>query len=49
MNWGTFNGQNALGFSGVGRVTENIFLNTGIGTGMSRGTVGGRAGVTVAW
>ncbi len=49
MNWGTFNGQNAMGFSGVGRVNENVFLNAGIGTGLNQGTVGGRAGVTFAW
>ena len=48
-NWGTFQGQNALGFSGVGRLNDNWFLNGGVGAGMNQGTVGGRAGVTFAW
>ena len=49
MNWGNFQGQNALGFGGVGRVNDNWFLNAGIGVGMNQGTTGGRAGVTYAW
>ncbi len=49
LNYGTFDGQNAMSFSGVGRLSENIFLNAGVGTGLNQGTVGGRAGVTFAW
>ncbi|MCX7407175.1 MAG: YadA-like family protein [Planctomycetales bacterium] len=48
-NIGTFQGQSALGFGAVGRLNDNWFLNAGVGTGISHGTVGGRAGVTYAW
>ena len=48
-NFGTFQGQNAMGFSGVGRLSDNVFLNGGLGAGLSQGTVGGRAGITFAW
>ena len=47
---GTYNGQNALGVTGVGRLSGNLFLNGGVGVGMNRGNnVGGRAGLTLAW
>ena len=49
LNYGTFDGQNAMSFSGVGRISDNVFLNGGVGTGLNQGTVGGRAGVTFAW
>ena len=48
-NFGTFQGQNAVGFSGVARLTDHTFLNGGVGTGLNQGTYGGRAGVTFAW
>ena len=48
-NFGTFQGQNAMGFSGVGRLNDNVFLNGGVGAGLGQGTVGGRAGITFAW
>jgi len=49
MNWGNFQGQNALGFSGIGRLNDDWFLNAGFGVGTNQGTTGGRAGVTYAW
>jgi hypothetical protein len=49
VNWGNFQGQNAMGFSGIGRLSDNWFLNGGVGVGTNQGTVGGRAGVTFAW
>jgi hypothetical protein len=46
---GTFAGETAFGASGVWRVSDNVFLNGGVGAAVLQGTVGGRAGVTVAW
>jgi hypothetical protein len=48
-NCGTFAGQTAFGASGVWRVSDNVFINGGMGAAILQGTVGGRAGVTVAW
>jgi hypothetical protein len=48
-NWGTFNGQGALGFSGVARVSDNWYANGGVGVGTGFGSTGGRAGMTWAW
>ena len=48
-NWGTFEGQNAFAFGAVARVSENMFVNGGLGIGVERGTVGGRLGLTIAW
>lgn len=48
-NWGTFEGDNALGFSGTARISKNLYFNAGIGSGLSRGTTGGRAGFTALW
>ena len=43
-----FEGSNAFGFSAISRVSKNVYLTGGFGTGLGKGTVGGRAGVTVA-
>ena len=48
-NWGTFRGQNAMGFAAQMRVSQYVVLNGGIGAGFAQGGIGGRAGVTVAW
>jgi hypothetical protein len=48
-NWGTFQGRNAIGIAGMVRLTENSYLNTGVGAGLGLGTVGGRGGVTFTW
>lgn len=49
LNWGTFQGENAFAGSAQARISENVVLSGGIGVGASNHTVGGRAGVTVAW
>lgn len=49
LNWGTFQGENAFAGSAQARISENVILSGGIGVGASNHTVGGRAGVTVAW
>ena len=49
VNWGNFGNTNAMAVSGVQRLTDNIFLNGGVGVGTSTGLVGGRAGVSFAW
>ncbi|MBZ9678654.1 YadA-like family protein [Mesorhizobium sp. ES1-1] len=49
LNWGTFEGENAFAGSAQARINENVILSGGIGMGASNHTVGGRAGVTVAW
>ncbi len=48
-NWGTFQGENGFAASGIVRVSDNVFLNGGLGIGANRGTAGGRAGLTFAW
>ncbi len=48
-NWGNFQGDNAIGFSGTARITNNIYFNAGFGAGLRRGTTGGRAGFTALW
>jgi autotransporter adhesin len=49
MNYGNFSGHNALGFGAIGHVRENLYLNGGIGIGLSSGAVAGRVGATLAW
>ncbi|TPM34135.1 YadA-like family protein [Mesorhizobium sp. B2-3-4] len=49
LNWGTFQGENAFAGSAQARISENVILSGGIGVGAGNHTVGGRAGVTVAW
>ncbi len=48
-NWGTQHGTNAFGVTAYIRITNNVVLNGGIGVGLTKGDVGGRAGVTFAW
>ena len=49
VEWGNFEGSNALGVAGVQRLSNSLFLNGGLGVGCNRGTLGGRAGMTYAW
>lgn len=49
LNWGTFEGENAFAGTAHARINENVILSGGIGYGAAQHTVGGRAGVTVAW
>ncbi|MDR3463637.1 MAG: hypothetical protein P4L76_15105 [Beijerinckiaceae bacterium] len=48
-NYGTFRGENGFGAVGQLRISDNVIASGGIGAGLARGGVGGRAGVTVAW
>ncbi|RUY82833.1 hypothetical protein EN974_37470 [Mesorhizobium sp. M7A.F.Ca.CA.001.12.2.1] len=47
INWGTFEGQNAFAGTAHARLTDNLFINGGVGA--SDHTVGGRAGLMLAW
>ncbi|WP_164766107.1 MULTISPECIES: YadA-like family protein [unclassified Mesorhizobium] len=49
INWGTFEGQNAFAGTAHARLTDNLFINGGVGVGASDHTVGGRAGLMLAW
>lgn len=49
MNWGTFQGQNALAGGVAVRASQNVSFNAGISGDLSGGNVGGRAGVRFAW
>jgi hypothetical protein len=45
-NWGTFEGENALAFGAIARISNNIYVTGGVGMGLNNNTVGGRAGIT---
>lgn len=49
INWGGFEGENAFAGTAQARLSENFIIHGGLGVGTSQGTVGGRAGVTMAW
>ena len=49
MNFGTFNGESAVGFGGAIEATDGLTFNGAIGIGLNRGTTGGRAGVNYSW
>ena len=49
VNAGVFERETAVGISGAARLDDNISANLGVGVGCNQGTVGGRAGFTVAW
>jgi hypothetical protein len=48
-NIGTFEGEGAMAFGGVARLSDSFFASGGLGLGTNEGTTGGRAGVTYAW
>ena len=48
-NWGGYHGTNAFAATALLRINDNIVLNGGVGVGLTKGDVGGRVGVTVAW
>lgn len=48
-NVGMFEEEAALGFGAIGQVSENVYLNGGVGFGTSHGTVAGRVGASFAW
>jgi hypothetical protein len=49
VNWGGYHGTNAFAANALLRVNDNIVINGGIGVGVTKCDVGGRAGVTYAW
>lgn len=56
VSWGTYGGENAIGTSIMGVVSNNTFGNGetlsiagGVGVGLSDGNVGGRVGVQLTW
>jgi hypothetical protein len=50
LDWGNFDGENAMAFGGSARLIDNVFLNGGGAVGTAgRNTGGGRAGITYAW
>ncbi len=49
MNYGTFEGANAMSFNGAMRVSDHVQFDAGIGYAPDQGIVGGRAGVRMGW
>jgi hypothetical protein len=56
LNFGSFNGENALGMSVLGILDRNLLgygetiaVGGGLGIGLSDGSVGGRVGVQLSW
>ncbi len=49
LNYGHFDGSNAVAFGAAGRLDEGVYLSGGLGVGTDSGEVGGRAGLTFAW
>jgi hypothetical protein len=49
VNWGTFEGLNAVAASGTARLYDSLYFNGSVGVGCNEGTVGGRAGLAYSW
>ena len=49
VNWGTFEGENAVAASGEVRLYDSLYCNGSVGVGCNEGTVGGRAGFAYSW
>jgi hypothetical protein len=56
VNWGNFEGRNAIGISTMGLLSVNAFgggeklsVGAGIGVGLGDASVGGRAGLQLSW
>lgn len=49
INVGAFGGEAAVGVSGAFQAGDGLTLNGAVGVGLSRGNVGGRAGVNFSW
>lgn len=47
--WGTYRGEHAFAASGVAQVRRHLYVQGGVGIGSRSGTVGARAGATLAW
>ena len=48
-SFGAFDSHTALALAGGVRATETIQLDAGLAVGLDRGSIGGRAGATIAW
>ena len=48
-SWGTFQGEHAVSLVGTVRLTDNVLISGGFGYGLTRDTMGGRAGVMLVW
>lgn len=48
-SFGAFEGQTALAFAGGVRATDALQLDAGVAVGLDEGSIGGRAGATLAW
>ena len=49
MDWGTFQGTNALALTAAVRLGTNVQANGGLAYGANGGGASGRAGVRVGW
>lgn len=49
VNFGNFQGANALAAGAVYKMNDALYLSGGVGVGLDNGTVGSRAGVMFAW
>ncbi|WP_082434215.1 porin [Devosia sp. A16] len=49
VNFGTFNGENAIGIGGAFEAADGLTITGAVGLGLGRGTAGGRAGVNYSW
>lgn len=49
VNFGTFNGESAIGVGGAIVATDGLTITGAVGVGLGRGTAGGRAGVNYSW
>src|SRR5262245_61677922 len=49
MDWGSFQGTNAVALNGAFRLSTNVQANGGLAYGANGGGVGGRAGVRIGW
>jgi len=49
MNFGTFNGESAVGVAGAFEAADGLTISGAVGVGLGRGTAGGRAGINYSW
>lgn len=49
VNFGTLNGESAIGVGGAFEATDGLTITGAVGVGLGRGTTGGRAGVNFSW
>lgn len=49
VNFGTFNGESAIGVGGAIEALDGLTFTGAVGVGLNRGTAGGRAGVNYSW